>query len=182
VLIVQLRKKRSAAPGITHPQALEIALCFGWIDGQVSALDDDYFLQAFTPRRARRVWSQLNRDSALALIAQGRMRAAGLAEVDRAKADGRWEAAYRQKESAVPPDLQAAHDASPAAAAFFRALTAQNRFALLFRLDSVRRAETGASRIATYIGMLERGETLYPQKPREPRDTRAPESPQDAPL
>lgn len=176
---LQLRKKRSAAPGITHPQALEIALCFGWIDGQVSALDDDYFLQAFTPRRARSVWSQLNRDSALALIAEGRMRAAGLEEVKRAQADGRWDAAYRQKESTVPDDLQAALDASPAAAAFFRSLTAQNRFAILFRLDGAKRAETRSSKIAAYIGMLERGETLYPQKP---RDIAAPENPSDTPL
>ena len=163
---LQLRKKRSAAPGITHPQALEIALCFGWIDGQVSSLDDDYFLQAFTSRRPRSVWSQINRDAALALIAEGRLRAAGLAEVNRAQSDGRWDAAYRQKKSEVPADLQAALDASPAAAEFFRALTAQNRFAILFRLDAAKRAETRATKIATYIGMLGRGETLHPQKPR----------------
>ena len=176
---LQLRKKNSAAPGITYPQALESALCFGWIDGQVSALDTDYFLQAFTPRRPRSVWSQINRDAALALIAEGRMRAAGLAEVNRAQADGRWDAAYRQRESSVPEDLQAALDASPAAAGFFRALTAQNRFAILFRLDSAKRAETRAAKIATYIGMLERGETLYPQKPRV---APAPGSPPDTPL
>ena len=163
---LQLRKKCSAAPGVTHPQALEIALCFGWIDGQVSTLDGDYFLQAFTPRRARSVWSQINRDAALALIAEGRMRLTGLEQVNRAKADGRWNAAYRQKYSAVPADLQAALDANLAAAAFFSALTAQNRFAILFRLDGAKRPKTRAAKIAAYIAMLERRETLYPQKPR----------------
>ena len=163
---LQLRKKRSAAPGINHPQALEIALCFGWIDGQVSSLDDNYFLQAFTPRRARSVWSQINRDAALALIAEGRMRPTGVEQVNSAKADGRWDAAYRQKHSMVPADLQAALDAKPAAAAFFSTLTAQNRFAILFRLDGAKRPETRAAKIAAYIAMLERGETLYPQKPR----------------
>ena len=171
---LQLRKKNSSAPGITYPEALDIALCFGWIDGQAGALDEDYFLQGFTPRRARSVWSQRNRDAALALIAEGRMRAPGLAEVERAKADGRWAAAYSQKETTVPDDLQAALDASPAAAESFRTLTAQNRFAILFRLGSVKRPGTRAAKISTYVDMLERGESLYPQKPRPAAASSAP--------
>ena len=161
---LRLRKKASKRPGITYPEALDSALCFGWIDGQVGALDEDYYLQVFTPRRPPSVWSQRNRDHVARLIASGRMRAAGLAEIERAKANGRWEAAYRQKGAPVPDDLQAALDVSPKAAAFFAKLTAQNRFAILFRIDSAKRAETRAVRIATFIQMLERGETPHPQK------------------
>lgn len=161
---VQLRKKNSTVVGITYPEALDAALCFGWIDGQAGGLDADYHLQVFTPRRPRSVWSQRNRDHVARLTAEGRMRPAGLAEVERAKADGRWEAAYRQKDSPVPDDLRAALDASPAAAAFFATLSAQNRWAILFRIDGVKRAETRAAKIAGYVEMLERGETLYPQR------------------
>jgi uncharacterized protein YdeI (YjbR/CyaY-like superfamily) len=119
---LRLRKKASQRPGITYAEALDSALCFGWIDGQVGALDEDYHLQVFTPRRPRSVWSQRNRDHVARLIAAGRMRSAGLVEVERAKADGRWEAAYRQKDALVPDDLQAALDASPDAAALFAKL------------------------------------------------------------
>ncbi|MGI8577964.1 MAG: YdeI/OmpD-associated family protein [Nocardioidaceae bacterium] len=161
---LRLRKKASQCPGITYPQALESALCFGWIDGQAGALDEDYHLQLFTPRRPRSVWSQRNRDHVTRLIAPGRMRAAGLAEVERAKADGRWDAAYRQKDAPIPNDLQAALIASPKANALFAELTAQNRFAILFRINSVKRAETRAGKIETFIAMLERGQTPYPQK------------------
>lgn len=161
---LRLRKKASKRPGITYAEALDSALCFGWIDGQVGALDEDYHLQVFTPRRTRSVWSQRNREHIARLTAAGRMRPAGLAEVERAKADGRWDAAYRQKDAPVPDDLQAALDASPVAAALFAKLTAQNRFAILFRIDTVRRAETRAAKIVTFIAMLERGETPHPQK------------------
>ncbi len=161
---LRLRKKASDRPGITYPEALDSALCFGWIDGQAGALDDDYFLQVFTPRRRRSVWSQRNRDHVARLAAAGRMRAAGLAEVERAKADGRWDAAYRQKDAPVPDDLQAALDASPKADAFFAGLSAQNRFAILFRINSVKLAKTRAAKIETFIAMLERGATPYPQK------------------
>lgn len=161
---LRLRKKASKRPGITYAEALDSALCFGWIDGQVGALDEDYHLQVFTPRRTRSVWSQRNREHIARLTAAGRMRPAGLAEVERAKADGRWDAAYRQKDAPVPDDLQAALDASPVAAALFAKLTAQNRFAILFRIDSVGRAETRAAKIVTFIAMLERGETPHPQK------------------
>jgi uncharacterized protein YdeI (YjbR/CyaY-like superfamily) len=160
---LRLRKKASQRPGITYAEALDSALCFGWIDGQVGALDEDYHLQVFTPRRPRSVWSQRNRDHVARLIAAGRMRSAGLVEVERAKADGRWEAAYRQKDALVPDDLQAALDASPDAAALFAKLTSQNRFAILFRINSVKRAETRAAKIAGFVAMLDRGETPHPQ-------------------
>lgn len=163
---LRLRKKASQRPGITYAEALDSALCFGWIDGQVSALNEDYHLQVFTPRRLRSPWSQRNREHVTRLAAEGRMRPAGLAEVQRAKADGRWDAAYRQKDAPVPDDLQAALDASPTAAALFAKLTAQNRFAILFRIDSVKRAQTRAAKIAGFVTMLERGETPHPQKPK----------------
>ena len=161
---LRLRKKACKRPGITYAEALDSALCFGWIDGQVSALDEDYHLQLFTPRRPRSPWSQRNRDHVARLIAAGRMRPAGLAEVERAKADGRWDRAYRQQGAPVPDDLRAALDASPDAAARFAKLTSQNRFAILFRIDSVKRAETRAARIAGFVAMLERGETPHPQQ------------------
>ncbi len=161
---LRLRKKPSKRPGITYLEALDSALCFGWIDGQIGALDEDYHLQVFTPRRPQSVWSQRNCDHIARLIAAGRMRAAGLVEVERAKADGRWDTAYRQKDAPIPDDLQVALDANPGAAAFFAKLTAQNRFAILFRIGSVKRAETRAAKIAAFIAMLESGETLHPQK------------------
>jgi len=160
---LRLRKKASQRPGITYAEALDSALCFGWIDGQVGALDEEYHLQVFTPRRPRSVWSQRNRDHVARLIAAGRMRSGGLVEVDRAKADGRWEAAYRQKDALVPDDLRAALDASPDAAALFAKLTSQNRFAILFRINSVKRAETRAAKIAGFVAMLDRGETPHSQ-------------------
>ncbi len=159
---LQLRKISSRMPGITYAEALDAALCFGWIDGQRSALDDNYHLQVFTPRRPRSIWSQRNRDHVERLTAEGRMRPPGQAQVDRAKADGRWDAAYRQSATDVPPDLQEALDASPAAAAFFTQLSSQNRFAILFRIGNVKRADTRARKIATFVEMLERGETVHP--------------------
>ncbi len=157
---VLLRKKASTAPGIGYPEALDIALCFGWIDGQITRHDDDYTAQSFTPRRVRSVWSQVNREHIERLIVEGRMTPAGLAEVDRAKADGRWDAAYRQRDAPVPDDFRAALDASPAAAAFFDGLTGSARFAFLFRLGQAARPETRVARIERYIAMLERGERL----------------------
>ncbi len=163
---LRLRKKRSTKPGITYPEALDVALCFGWIDGQLARLDDDYHLQVFTPRRIRSPWSQRNREHVGRLTAEGRMRPAGLAEIERAKADGRWDSAYRQKDAPVPADLQDALAAHPAAAQSFEALSAQNRFAILFRINGVKRAETRRAKIATYIAMLESGETIHPQSVR----------------
>lgn len=162
---VRLRKKRSMKPGITYAEALDVALCHGWIDGQIEGEDDDFFLQAFTPRRVRSPWSRINRGHVERLVAAGRMRPAGQAEVDRAKADGRWDAAYRQRGATVPPDLEQALAASPTAALAFAGLSSQNRFAILFRIGNVKRPETRARKIGEYMAMLERGETIYPPAP-----------------
>ena len=161
---LQLKKKSSTKPGMLYAEALDVALCWGWIDGQKGSLDDDYFFNGFSPRRARSPWSQVNREHVERLINEGRMRPEGQAEIDRAKADGRWDAAYRQKDAEIPADLQLALDANPAALAMFATLSSQHRFAILFRIGSVKRAETRAAKIATFVAMLERGETIYPQK------------------
>jgi uncharacterized protein YdeI (YjbR/CyaY-like superfamily) len=160
---LQLRKKNTTLPGITWQEALDVALCYGWIDGQAGRFDDDFTLQAFTPRRKASPWSQINREHVDRLISEGRMRPGGQAEIDRAKGDGRWDAAYRQKDATVPDDLRLALDANPTAAEFFAALGAQNRFAILFRINNVKRAETRARKIAEYVAMCERGEKVYPQ-------------------
>ena len=156
---LKMRKKASTAPGITYGEALESALCFGWIDGQIYRFDDDYSLQVFTPRRPRSVWSQRNVGIVERLTEAGRMRPGGLEQVERAKADGRWEAAYRQKGMVVPDDLQEALQAVPAAAKRFASLTAQQRFGIVFRLAGVKRAETRARKIVTYVEQLSRGES-----------------------
>ncbi|MEX1078965.1 MAG: YdeI/OmpD-associated family protein [Homoserinimonas sp.] len=161
---LQLVKKLSALPGISYAEALDEALCFGWIDGQAGSIDEGFYLQSFTPRRPRSPWSDRNRGHIARLTAEGRMQPAGIAQVKAAKADGRWEAAYRQKDAPVPEDLQEALTASPEAAAAFATLSAQNRFAILFRLNGVKRAETRAKKIAGFVEMLERGETVHPQK------------------
>ena len=159
---VKIAKKGSGIPSVVYPEVLEIALCFGWIDGRRNALDEQYFIQRFGPRRARSRWSKINREKAEALIAQGRMRPAGLAEVERARADGRWDAAYAgQRASTVPDDLQRELDARPQAAAFFETLSSQNRYAILYRLQDAKRPETRARRLAKFVAMLEAGETLH---------------------
>lgn len=156
---LQLRKKASTKPGMRYPEALDVALCFGWIDGQVKSLDEDFVHQSFTPRRPKSVWSQRNRDYIERLTAEGRMRPAGIAAVEAAKADGRWDAAYRVATAEPPDDLRAALDASPAASAAFAALKSQERFAIVFRTSNLKRPETRGRRIAEFIAMLERGET-----------------------
>jgi len=161
---LQLRKKSSTKPGMLYAEALDVALCWGWIDGQKGSLDEDYFFNGFSPRRARSPWSQINREHVERLVAEGRMQPSGQAEVDRAKADGRWDAAYRQKDATVPADLQLALDASPAALALFQQLSSQNRFAILFRIGNVKRAETRARKIEQFVEMLAAGETIYPQR------------------
>lgn len=164
---MKLAKKGAPQPALTQAEALEVALCFGWIDGQRKSLDEHYCLQRYTPRRARSIWSKINRDKALAYIEQGKMQPSGLAEIERARKDGRWDAAYDAASVAtVPPDLQAALDAEPAAASFFKCLTAQNRYAILFRIQSARKPETRARRVAQFTAMLARGETIYPQRQR----------------
>ncbi|AYF97470.1 YdeI/OmpD-associated family protein [Protaetiibacter intestinalis] len=158
---VKILKAKAEVPGITRQEALDVALCFGWIDGQAGAFDDDYSLQAYTPRRARSPWSQINREHVARLIEEGRMRPAGLAEIDRAKADGRWDAAYRQKDAPVPPELQVLLDASPTASAFFAGLSAQNRWAFIFRIAQGKQAATRERNAHRFLGMLERGETFH---------------------
>jgi len=158
-----MAKKDSGIASVNHPEALEVALCYGWIDGQRKAEDDKYFLQRFTPRTLRSTWSKINRDKALKLIEEGRMQPAGLAEVDRARSDGRWDAAYdAQSVATVPPDLQAALNANPKAAAFFAKLDSRNRYAVLFRTQGAKKPETRARRIAQFVEMLAKGEKIHP--------------------
>jgi uncharacterized protein YdeI (YjbR/CyaY-like superfamily) len=163
---LRIAKKGSAHRTVSYSDAIDVALCHGWIDGRRNALDDDFFLQTFTPRRARSIWSKVNRARVEALIVAGRMRAAGHAEIERAKADGRWDAAYDpQSTIEVPTDLAEALAAEPRAAEFFATLSSQNRFAVLFRIHNAKRPETRARRIADFVAMLARHETVYPQKP-----------------
>jgi uncharacterized protein YdeI (YjbR/CyaY-like superfamily) len=161
---VSIAKKGSGIESVGYPEVLEEAICFGWIDGRRERLDERRFLQRFTRRRARSPWSQINREKAESLIERELMAAAGHAEVDRARQDGRWERAYApQRRALVPADLQAELDARPAAAAAFATLTSQNRYAILYRLEQARRPETRARRLARFVAMLEAGETLHPQ-------------------
>ncbi len=161
-----IAKKGGDHTSVSYVEALDEALCVGWIDGQKWSLDEHHFLQGFGPRRARSIWSRINRDKAVALIDAGRMQPAGLAEVERAKADGRWDAAYAgSKTIEVPPELRAALDAEPQAAAFFETLTAQNRFAILFRLGNLKTDAARTRNVEKFVAMLGRGETIYPQKP-----------------
>jgi uncharacterized protein YdeI (YjbR/CyaY-like superfamily) len=160
---LQLAKKASGISSVTYDQALEVALCYGWIDGQKKSYDDSSWLQKFTPRGAKSIWSKINREKAEQLIARGAMRPAGLAAVERAKHDGRWDAAYDSQSSAgVPSDFQAALDHNPAAQAFFATLNSRNRYAMLFRIQTAKKAETRARRIEEFIRMLANQEMLYP--------------------
>jgi uncharacterized protein YdeI (YjbR/CyaY-like superfamily) len=160
---IKMAKKASGIPSVTAPEALDAALCFGWIDGLRRGLDDTWFLQRYTPRRRRSKWSQVNVGKVEELIGQGRMRPAGLAEVERAKADGRWDAAYApQSRIGVPPDLQRELDADPDANAFFESLDRRNRFAILYRLEDAKKPETRARRLGTFVAMLKRREKLLP--------------------
>jgi uncharacterized protein YdeI (YjbR/CyaY-like superfamily) len=162
---VWLVTARKGAPGISRDEALEEALCHGWIDGQARSRDESSYLQRYTPRRARSPWSQRNVKIVERLTEEGRMHPAGLAEVERAKADGRWDAAYAGPATIeVPADLEAALKAVPEAQAMFERLTSQNRYAVLYRIGSAKRPETRQKRIETFVAMLARGETIYPQK------------------
>ncbi|WP_236628960.1 YdeI/OmpD-associated family protein [Cryobacterium roopkundense] len=158
---LKLRKKSSSAPGMTWSEALHVALCYGWIDGQTNRLDDDYTLTGFTPRRKNSPWSQINREHAARLIEEGRMRPAGVAEIERAQADGRWDAAYRQKDAVAPPDLQEALDADPVAAAYVASLTRVDRFRIYFRLGSIKTPSVRAARIRDVVEKAARGEQHY---------------------
>jgi uncharacterized protein YdeI (YjbR/CyaY-like superfamily) len=163
-----LHKKGGQATALTYAQALDEALCFGWIDGQIARRDDDSYRQRFTPRRPNSVWSARNVEHVALLTEAGRMQPAGLAAVRAAKAQGRWQAAYRgQAAIETPPDLAQALAANPAAAATFAQLDAANRYAILYRLDTVKRQATRDRKLAEYVDMLARGESIHPRQPRK---------------
>ena len=165
---LRIAKKGATRPSLTYAEALEVALCFGWIDGQKQRENVHYWLQRFTPRSANSIWSKVNQISALKYIEDGRMQPSGLAEIERARADGRWEAAYDSaRTSTVPADLQAALDANAKAKKFFTEVNAQNRYAILFRLQTAKKPETRVKRIAQYVEMLAREETLHPMPVRK---------------
>jgi uncharacterized protein YdeI (YjbR/CyaY-like superfamily) len=164
VWLTLARKGIVAPTSLTYAEALEEALCQGWIDGQIRAGDDHTYRQRFTPRTARSGWSKRNVAAAERLIAEGRMQAAGLAAVERAKADGRWDAAYAGPATIeVPEDLSAALDSNPAARTMFQNLNSRNRYAVLYRIETAKRAETRSRRIEQFVAMLARGETIHPE-------------------
>jgi uncharacterized protein YdeI (YjbR/CyaY-like superfamily) len=166
VWLVLAKKGTEKPTSLTYDQALEEALCHGWIDGQAGRRDEATYRQRFTPRRRRSAWSKRNTGIAERLIAEDRMRPAGHAEVERAKADGRWEAAYAGPASMeVPADLAEALATEPKAQAMFESLNSQNRYAVLYRIATAKRADTRARRIEQFVTMLARGETVYPQRP-----------------
>lgn len=160
---LRLMKKASGLTAISYQQALDVAIAWGWIDGQLRPHDAKSWLRKFVPRGARSTWSKINRDKALRLIATQQMQPAGLAQVERAKQDGRWQAAYSSQSTAtVPPDLAAALERSPRAAAFFSTLEARNRYAVLYRVQAPKKAETRERKIRELVLMLERGEKIHP--------------------
>ena len=162
-LWLKIPRKGSGVPGVSYAEALSVALCHGWIDGQKGRLDDDHWLQRFTPRKPASKWSRINREQATALIEASRIRPAGLREVERAQADGRWSAAYEpQSTAAVPEDLARALDGNDAARAFFATLDRANRYAILYRVAEAKRPQTRARRIATFVTMLSEGKKIHP--------------------
>jgi uncharacterized protein YdeI (YjbR/CyaY-like superfamily) len=161
-LWMRIAKKASGKKSITYPEAVETALCYGWIDGQKKPESDTTWLQRFVPRRPRSIWSKINREKAMALIASGKMQPAGLGEIERAQKDGRWESAYDSPKNApIHPDFQNALDKSPRAKAFFKTINAANRYAIIWRLHTAKKAETRERLTRTFIEMLEKGETLH---------------------
>jgi uncharacterized protein YdeI (YjbR/CyaY-like superfamily) len=167
---LKIHKKGSGLPTVSNAQALDVALCWGWIDGIRKSFDDHSFLQRYTPRRARSIWSQINRDHVARLTAAGRMTPHGQRQVDAAKADGRWNAAYAPIRSVnaatIPDDLRAAVEANPRAHQTFRTLGRQNLFALVFRTNNMKTPAGRAKKIAALVAMLARGETIVPQRSR----------------
>jgi len=162
-LWLKIAKKGSATPTVSYAEAIDGALCYGWIDGQKGKLDDEYWLQRFTPRKPRIRWSKINREKAERLIADGRMQPAGLREVEAARADGRWDAAYEgQATATMPPDLARELDLNPVAKEFFATLNSVNRYAILYRIQDAKRPQTRADRIAKYIAMLNEHKTIHP--------------------
>jgi len=161
---LKMAKKGSAASSVSYAEALDVALCYGWIDGQKASYDGDFWLQRFTPRGRTSRWSQINRDKATELIERGLMQPAGLRAVEQAKADGRWERAYASwKTATVPDDLQRALEQQPGALAFFATLDSRNRYAILYRIQDAKQAATRQRRIETFVQMLAEGGTIYPQ-------------------
>ena len=159
---LKLAKKGSGIASVSRPEALEVALSYGWIDGQARRVDDEWWVQRFTPRRARSRWSKINRAKAIEMIERGEMKPAGLREVERAQGDGRWDAAYDAPSTAgVPDDLQRALDEDKDAREFFESLDSRNRYAILHRIEEAKRPETRARRIANFVAMLTEGKTLY---------------------
>ena len=161
---LKIHKKGSGLPTVTNAQALDVALCWGWIDGLRKGFDDKSFLQRYSPRTKKSVWSQINVDNIARLIKEGRMTEHGLEQVEAAKADGRWDRAYRIKGTKMPADLQAAIDAEPKARRMFDKLNAQNRFALAFRTQNMKTESGRRKKIESFVAMLKRGETIHPQK------------------
>jgi uncharacterized protein YdeI (YjbR/CyaY-like superfamily) len=161
-VVVRMAKKQSGIASLDWTRAVEVVLCFGWIDGQSRRIDDQWFRQRFTPRRQRSMWSKVNRQKAEALIAAGRMRPAGLAEIERAKADGRWEAAYDGMATAAVPEDLAVALAAAGMGDTFAGLDSTNRYAILHRLQTAKRPETRARRIERFVAMLAAGERLHP--------------------
>jgi uncharacterized protein YdeI (YjbR/CyaY-like superfamily) len=163
VLWLRLAKKGSRLRSVTYQEALEVALCYGWIDGQKRPENEQTWLQRFVLRSSQSIWSKINREKALALIASGEMKAAGLEAIEAAKKNGRWDAAYDSPSGAtVPSDFQGALDANPRAAAFFKTLDRANRYAVLWRIQTVKKAETRARKIQQFIEMLQREEKIHP--------------------
>ncbi|MEP7135755.1 MAG: YdeI/OmpD-associated family protein [Chloroflexota bacterium] len=159
---LKLSKKATGIPSVTYAEALDVALCYGWIDGQKGSFDDKYFLQKFTPRRPKSIWSKINTEKVERLIASGEMKPSGLKAVEAAKQDGRWDAAYEgQKSISVPEDFQSALEKNKQAKAFFVTLKGANRYAFLFRIQTAKKAETRAKRISQFVEMLERGEKFH---------------------
>jgi len=162
-LWIRIYKVRSGVKSITSKEAIDAVLCWGWIDGICKGLDEKSFLQRYTPRRPRSIWSQVNVEIVARLIEEGRMTVHGLKQVEAAKKDGRWERAYRTRGSTIPGDLQAAVDAEPQAKAMLARLNAQNRFALAFQLNNMKTEAGRKRKIAAFVDMLKRGDTIYPQ-------------------
>ncbi|MDQ1478787.1 MAG: hypothetical protein QOE62_4016 [Actinomycetota bacterium] len=160
---LKLAKKGSAAASVSYSDALDVALCYGWIDGRKARLDEDFWRQRFSPRTAQSRWSKLNRDRVERLVASGAMQPAGLAEVQRAQSDGRWDAAYDgQRTATTPPDLRRELTKHPAASAFFDTLDSRNRYAILYRIQDAKKPETRARRIEKFVAMLEARERIHP--------------------
>ena len=171
-LWLKLARKSSGIESVSRDDAVDTALCHGWIDGQLDAFDENYWLIRFTPRKPTSIWSEKNRARALELVAQGRMRPAGMREIERARNDGRWDKAYASQRTAeLPEDLAAALAKSPKASAFFATLNRVNRYAILYRTHTAKKPETRAARIAKFVAMLAKGETIHPQS--SPSSTKA---------